>query len=73
MLPIEDSCEIDLDLEKCRSTLAKGAELGIETPDGQYNMVFFLLYFTIKFFVIYMHANFICNRGLRGKISVNRP
>ncbi|KAF3452862.1 hypothetical protein FNV43_RR03295 [Rhamnella rubrinervis] len=36
VLPIEESCEIDLDLEKCRSTLAKGAELGIETPDGDY-------------------------------------
>ncbi|XP_060669390.1 VAN3-binding protein [Ziziphus jujuba] len=37
VLPIEDSSyEMDLDLEKYRSTLAKGAELGIETPDGDY-------------------------------------
>lgn len=35
VLPIEDSCEVDFDLEKGRSILAKGAELGIETPDGQ--------------------------------------
>lgn len=39
ILPIEESLEIDFDLETCRSTLAKGAELGVETPDGKENMV----------------------------------
>lgn len=37
VLPIEDSSyeKTDLDLDKYRSTLAKGAELGIEAPDGK--------------------------------------
>lgn len=40
VLPIEDSHEIDFDLEKCRLALDKGAELGIETPDGEHKMTF---------------------------------
>lgn len=45
VLPIEDSSyEMDLDLEKYRSTLAKGAELGIETPDGKQKMLTYYIY-----------------------------
>ncbi|GMN62796.1 hypothetical protein TIFTF001_031868 [Ficus carica] len=36
VLPIEEGLEIDFDLETYRSALAKGSELGIETPDGDY-------------------------------------
>ena len=35
VLPLEESHETDFDLDTYRSALAKGAELGIETPDGQ--------------------------------------
>lgn len=35
ILPIEESQEIDFDLETHRTALAKGAELGVETPDGK--------------------------------------
>ncbi|PON56037.1 Pleckstrin-like [Parasponia andersonii] len=34
ILPIEESHEFDFDLETYRAALAKGAELGVETPDG---------------------------------------
>lgn len=37
VLPIEDSHEVDFDFEKCRSMLAMGAHLNIETPDGLYS------------------------------------
>ncbi|EYU37113.1 hypothetical protein ABFS82_10G130800 [Erythranthe guttata] len=36
VLPIEDNNEIDFNFDKCRSILAKGAELNIETKDGRY-------------------------------------
>ena len=35
-MPIEEGHEIDFDLETYRSALAKGSELGIETPDGKF-------------------------------------
>lgn len=34
VLPIEDNSDLDCNFEKCRSILAKGTELGIESPDG---------------------------------------
>ncbi|GMJ07196.1 FORKED-LIKE8 [Hibiscus trionum] len=36
ILPIEDTNDFPFEFEKCRSMLAKGAELGVETPDGKY-------------------------------------
>ncbi|KAF5725904.1 hypothetical protein HS088_TW23G00636 [Tripterygium wilfordii] len=36
VLPIEDNNDFELDFEKCKSILAKGAELGVETQDGNY-------------------------------------
>ncbi|XP_062081101.1 VAN3-binding protein [Humulus lupulus] len=36
ILPIEESHELGFDLETYRSVLAKGAELGVETPDGDF-------------------------------------
>ncbi|KAK6235961.1 hypothetical protein SCA6_011298 [Theobroma cacao] len=33
VLPIKDSNDFPFEFEKCRSMLAKGAELGVETPD----------------------------------------
>ncbi|KAG8372475.1 hypothetical protein BUALT_Bualt12G0070000 [Buddleja alternifolia] len=36
VLPIKDNNELDFNFEKCRSILAKGAELNIETTDGRY-------------------------------------
>ncbi|XP_022751632.1 VAN3-binding protein [Durio zibethinus] len=36
VLPIEDSNDFPFEFQKCRSMLAKGAELGVETPDGKY-------------------------------------
>ncbi|XVE63442.1 hypothetical protein DITRI_Ditri07aG0021100 [Diplodiscus trichospermus] len=36
VLPIEDTNDFPFQFEKCRSILAKGAELGVETPDGKY-------------------------------------
>ncbi|KAJ4709431.1 VAN3-binding protein [Melia azedarach] len=39
VLPLEDNInDLDFDLEKCRSLLSKGTELGIETSDGKYIM-----------------------------------
>lgn len=35
VLPLEDVNEVDFDFEKCRSILAKGADLSIETADGR--------------------------------------
>ncbi|KAH6781785.1 auxin canalization protein, partial [Perilla frutescens var. hirtella] len=37
VLPLEDSNEVDFNFEKCRSVLAKGADLSIETADGRYS------------------------------------
>lgn len=34
VLPLEDNNDIDFDFEKCRSVLANGTELHVETPDG---------------------------------------
>ncbi|XP_020547817.1 VAN3-binding protein isoform X2 [Sesamum indicum] len=36
VLPLEDNNELDFNFEQCRSILAKGAELNIETTDGRY-------------------------------------
>ncbi|KAG4133462.1 hypothetical protein ERO13_D08G097150v2 [Gossypium hirsutum] len=36
LLPFEDSNDLPFEFDKCRSMLAKGAELGVETPDGKY-------------------------------------
>ncbi|KAL5773043.1 hypothetical protein ACOSP7_012659 [Xanthoceras sorbifolium] len=36
VLPIEDNNDVDFDFEKCRSILARGTELGIESSDGKY-------------------------------------
>ncbi|KAK4415124.1 VAN3-binding protein [Sesamum alatum] len=36
VLPLEDNNELDFNFEECRSILAKGAELNIETTDGRY-------------------------------------
>ncbi|XP_039053319.1 VAN3-binding protein-like [Hibiscus syriacus] len=36
ILPIEDTDDFPFEFEKCRSMLAKGTELGVETPDGKY-------------------------------------
>lgn len=37
VLPIEDhNNDLELDFEKCRSLLAKGAEVKIELPDGRW-------------------------------------
>ncbi|XP_031285113.1 VAN3-binding protein [Pistacia vera] len=36
ILPIEDNNDLDFNFEKCRSILAKGTELGIESPHGKY-------------------------------------
>ncbi|XP_052485482.1 VAN3-binding protein isoform X1 [Gossypium raimondii] len=36
ILPIEDNNDLPFEFEKCRSILAKGAELAVETPDGKY-------------------------------------
>ncbi|KAJ0090059.1 hypothetical protein Patl1_14422 [Pistacia atlantica] len=36
ILPIEDINDLDFNFEKCRSILAKGTELGIESPHGKY-------------------------------------
>ncbi|EOY31595.1 hypothetical protein QUC31_019711 [Theobroma cacao] len=38
VLPIKDSNDFPFEFEKCRSMLAKGAELGVETPDGKYTV-----------------------------------
>ncbi|XP_044472544.1 VAN3-binding protein-like [Mangifera indica] len=38
VLPIEDNHDINFNFEKCRSILAKGTVLGIESPDGKYMM-----------------------------------
>ncbi|KAH6825100.1 auxin canalization protein [Perilla frutescens var. hirtella] len=37
VLPLEDSNEVDFNFEKCRSVLAKGADLNTETADGRYS------------------------------------
>lgn len=34
VLPIEDASDLPMEFEKSRLLLAKGAELGVETPDG---------------------------------------
>ncbi|KAK8683097.1 hypothetical protein V6N13_039165 [Hibiscus sabdariffa] len=36
ILPIEDTNDFPFEFEKCRLMLAKGTELGVETPDGKY-------------------------------------
>ncbi|KAK4404441.1 VAN3-binding protein [Sesamum angolense] len=36
VLPLEDNNELDFNFEECRSILAKGAELNIETTDGRF-------------------------------------
>ncbi|OMP10406.1 hypothetical protein COLO4_04533 [Corchorus olitorius] len=36
ILPIEDTNDLPFEFDKCTSLLAKGAELGVETPDGKY-------------------------------------
>ncbi|KAL8488725.1 hypothetical protein ACS0TY_024394 [Phlomoides rotata] len=36
VLPLEDNNELVFNFEKCRSILAKGAELNVETSDGRY-------------------------------------
>lgn len=41
VLPLEDVNEVDFDFEKCRSILAKGADLSIETADGMINNIVF--------------------------------
>lgn len=38
VLPLEDNNEIDFDFEKCRSVLANGTELHVETPDGNFRV-----------------------------------
>ncbi|XVF34307.1 hypothetical protein REPUB_Repub18cG0048400 [Reevesia pubescens] len=38
VLPIEDTNDFHFEFEKCRSLLAKGAELGVEIPDGKYRV-----------------------------------
>ncbi|KAI3444091.1 hypothetical protein Pfo_000756 [Paulownia fortunei] len=35
VLPLEDNNELDFNFEKCRSILARGADLNIETTDGR--------------------------------------
>ncbi|XP_027066384.2 VAN3-binding protein-like [Coffea arabica] len=35
VLPIEDHNDLNFDFENCRSIIAKGAELNVETPDGR--------------------------------------
>ncbi|GLT80435.1 hypothetical protein SLA2020_518740 [Shorea laevis] len=35
ILPIEDNNDFTFEFSKCRSMLAKGTELGVETPDGK--------------------------------------
>ncbi|KAH6818101.1 auxin canalization protein [Perilla frutescens var. frutescens] len=37
VLPLEDSNEVDFNFEKCRSVIAKGADLSTETADGRYS------------------------------------
>lgn len=34
-MPLEDSNDLDFDFEKGRSILAQGAELYVETPEGE--------------------------------------
>ncbi|KHG12474.1 hypothetical protein F383_17252 [Gossypium arboreum] len=36
LLPFENSNDLPFEFDKCRSMLAKGAELGVETPDAKY-------------------------------------
>ncbi|KAL3644297.1 hypothetical protein CASFOL_012229 [Castilleja foliolosa] len=36
VLPLEDNNEIDFDFDKCKSILARGADLNVETMDGRY-------------------------------------
>ncbi|KAL0383127.1 UNVERIFIED_CONTAM: VAN3-binding protein [Sesamum calycinum] len=36
VLPLEDNNELDFNFEQCRSILAKGAELNMETTDGRF-------------------------------------
>ncbi|KAI5675588.1 hypothetical protein M9H77_06538 [Catharanthus roseus] len=38
VLPIEDTSDLDFDFENCRSVLAKGVELTVETEDGRCNL-----------------------------------
>lgn len=38
VLPLEDNNDIDFDFEKCRSVLANGTELHVETPDGNFRV-----------------------------------
>ncbi|KAL3535286.1 hypothetical protein ACH5RR_003747 [Cinchona calisaya] len=35
VLPIEDHNDLNFDFENCRSVIAKGAQLNVETPDGR--------------------------------------
>lgn len=39
VLPLEDNNELVFDFEKCRSVLAKGAELNVETSDGMKSII----------------------------------
>lgn len=38
ILPIEDKNNFPIDLDKCRSVLAKGTQLGVQTLDGKYKV-----------------------------------
>ncbi|XP_021895203.1 VAN3-binding protein isoform X1 [Carica papaya] len=38
VLPIEDASDLPMEFEKSRLLLAKGAELGVETPDAKYKV-----------------------------------
>ncbi|KAK6135615.1 hypothetical protein DH2020_030626 [Rehmannia glutinosa] len=38
VLPLEDNKETDFNFEKCRSILARGADLNIETTEGRYSL-----------------------------------
>ncbi|KAE8730794.1 hypothetical protein F3Y22_tig00002880pilonHSYRG00106 [Hibiscus syriacus] len=38
ILPIQDTDDFRFEFEKCRKMLAKGTELGVETPDGKYRV-----------------------------------
>lgn len=41
-MPIEDDRKIDFDFDKFREMLAKGTDLGIEKPDGQFTFTVWL-------------------------------
>ena len=75
VLPIEESNELDSDLEKHRTMLAKGAQLTIHTSDG--TLIFYMIIskfvFWVSFFFLLLILFCLLGREVLAEVSVHHP